>query len=206
MKSVGRGFGKLTLKVSRGAIRFFLRHPIAVITAVLSLIILSLGYRMWRVGFPAAISSLPSLLLCLALIIVVLLARGKIREWTQTSASRGRAAVQKRIVKGVVQEGVSMGEAMLEKGAETAKEALATLSEEVKADWEHHVAKPAPGRTLPQARRCPFCGRFLRSGAKFCDGCGKPLPLTCPRCGRTLRPQAKFCDYCGTSLGGENVP
>lgn len=205
MKPLMRRFGKLILKAGWGTIRLFLKHPAAVVTTVLTLIALGLGYRMWRVGFPAAISSLPFLLLCVILIIVTLLARGKTRQWTQTSVSRGKAAAQKRIVRGIAQEGIDVGEVVLEKGAETAKGAVTTLTEEVKADWERYVAKLAPGSTSPQASRCPHCGRFLRSGARFCDGCGKPLPLTCPRCGQTLRPAARFCDHCGTPLGSENA-
>jgi len=206
MKSIVGRCGKLIVRFGQRALPFLARHAVAIVVAILALITLGLGYRIWRVGLPAAASSLVTLFLCLVLIVVVLFARGKIRQWMQMSASRGKAAVRKRVVEEVVQEGIGRGEALLEKGAETAKGALTTLTEKVKADWQSHVTKPAPGRSLPRAPRCPSCGRFLRPGAKFCDGCGKPMLLTCPHCGRTLRPQAKFCDGCGTPLGGEDAP
>ena len=37
--------------------------------------------------------------------------------------------------------------------------------------------------------------------AKFCDACGKPLPLLCPKCGAANRAAAKFCNECGAPLG-----
>lgn len=205
MKSIVGRCGKLIVRSGRRALPFLTRHAIAITVAILVLITLGLVYRIWRVGLPAAVSSLAPLFLCLVFIVVVLFARGKIRQWMQMSASRGKAAVRKRVVEEVMQEGIGRGDALLEKGVETAKGALTTLTEEVKADWEHHVTKPAPAQPLPRASRCPSCGRFLRPGAKFCDGCGEPVLLTCPHCGRTLRPQAKFCDGCGTALGGKDT-
>ena len=49
---------------------------------------------------------------------------------------------------------------------------------------------------------CAKCGQELRSGAKFCDGCGEPVLVAsahyCSECGQELRSGAKFCDGCGT--------
>ncbi|HJQ85101.1 MAG TPA: AAA family ATPase, partial [Candidatus Binatia bacterium] len=45
------------------------------------------------------------------------------------------------------------------------------------------------------------CGRQNRAGARFCDGCGKPLAPRCPACGAEARPDAQFCDACGGRLG-----
>ncbi|MBI3250100.1 MAG: AAA family ATPase [Deltaproteobacteria bacterium] len=47
---------------------------------------------------------------------------------------------------------------------------------------------------------CSNCGSENRTGAKFCNDCGAPLPLPCPSCGVENRPGAKFCNDCGTSL------
>jgi hypothetical protein len=44
------------------------------------------------------------------------------------------------------------------------------------------------------------CGRRNRAGARFCDGCGKPLAPRCPACGAEVRPDAQFCDACGAGL------
>src|SRR5712671_620622 len=54
---------------------------------------------------------------------------------------------------------------------------------------------------------CTSCGTENRDGAKFCDACGTPLPLSCPACGTANRPGAKFCNECGASLTGQqSVP
>ena len=47
---------------------------------------------------------------------------------------------------------------------------------------------------------CASCGRANRSGARFCDGCGRPLAQRCPGCDAECRPDAQFCDGCGTTL------
>ena len=54
---------------------------------------------------------------------------------------------------------------------------------------------------------CTSCGTENREGAKFCDVCGTPLPLSCPACGTANRPGAKFCNECGAALTGQqSVP
>ena len=54
---------------------------------------------------------------------------------------------------------------------------------------------------------CTSCGTDNREGAKFCDVCGTPLPLSCPACGTANRPGAQFCNECGASLTGQqSVP
>jgi RNA polymerase subunit RPABC4/transcription elongation factor Spt4 len=60
---------------------------------------------------------------------------------------------------------------------------------------------------------CPHCGRLLRTNAKFCANCGRPIismsppamrpakppeNKACIRCGSLLRPDARFCNKCGT--------
>ncbi len=50
------------------------------------------------------------------------------------------------------------------------------------------------------AMNCGGCGRTNRAGARFCDGCGKPLVPRCPGCNAECRPDAQFCDACGASL------
>ncbi len=49
---------------------------------------------------------------------------------------------------------------------------------------------------------CSSCKQPLRSGAKFCDNCGAPAPVSnlCKSCGKILRPGAKFCDNCGSPV------
>ena len=54
---------------------------------------------------------------------------------------------------------------------------------------------------------CTSCGTDNREGAKFCDVCGTPLPLSCPACGTANRLGAQFCNECGAALTGQqSVP
>lgn len=49
---------------------------------------------------------------------------------------------------------------------------------------------------------CPACSAANPAGAKFCNGCGKPLgPAACPKCNAANTPGAKFCSGCGAPLG-----
>lgn len=54
---------------------------------------------------------------------------------------------------------------------------------------------------------CPYCKKVLKSGAKFCTGCGKPVPADsevetklCPKCGAVLKAKTKFCTACGATV------
>ncbi|MBC7249995.1 MAG: zinc ribbon domain-containing protein [Anaerolineae bacterium] len=198
------------LSLLRGGWRvvsFLLRH---LVTIVLVLLALVLGYRAWQTGFPATMSLpvLMPLLLCLILIVAVLLGRRGIRCWALERAARGQRVLQKRLARRMAQKGREKGEQILEKGEEAlergvgaARQALSSLVSEVQADWQRPGAPTQPRQR--QAPRCPHCGYFVRPGAKFCDRCGKPLSLTCPHCDQALRPQARFCEHCGTPVGGE---
>src|SRR5215472_12249063 len=48
--------------------------------------------------------------------------------------------------------------------------------------------------------RCSNCGAENRSGAKFCNECAAPMPVSCPQCGAGNRAGAKFCDECAAPL------
>lgn len=49
---------------------------------------------------------------------------------------------------------------------------------------------------------CPKCNAQVAAGAKFCSGCGGPMPVAsaCPKCKAEMAPGAKFCSACGASL------
>ncbi len=49
--------------------------------------------------------------------------------------------------------------------------------------------------------QCPGCRHDNRSGAKFCEECGTPLPRTCSSCASPLSPTAKFCPECAHPTG-----
>ncbi|MBN1433998.1 SPFH domain-containing protein [Candidatus Fermentibacterales bacterium] len=48
---------------------------------------------------------------------------------------------------------------------------------------------------------CPACGKSVPDG-KFCPECGKPLSATCPKCNQPVSAGAKFCPHCGEKLSG----
>jgi peptide/nickel transport system substrate-binding protein len=44
------------------------------------------------------------------------------------------------------------------------------------------------------------CGHPHAPHARYCDVCGRRLPLSCPGCAAVNRPEANFCRRCGTDL------
>ncbi len=55
--------------------------------------------------------------------------------------------------------------------------------------------------------QCPKCQHDNREGARFCLGCGQPLPVppaaqsaACPKCGAAVRGGASFCSVCGQRM------
>jgi hypothetical protein len=67
------------------------------------------------------------------------------------------------------------------------------------------AAGAAPGAAAAVAgAACGSCGVALVAGAKFCAGCGTPVPFKafCTGCGKELAPGAKFCANCGQPAGG----
>jgi hypothetical protein len=56
---------------------------------------------------------------------------------------------------------------------------------------------------------CSFCGKALRPGDAFCNGCGQAVtPVeNCPQCGYAYQPGDAFCARCGAVLkAGVEVP
>lgn len=73
-----------------------------------------------------------------------------------------------------------------------------------------HRPPPSAAAPVQSPTACPQCGRSLRTGARFCGGCGftltgpaappQPQTVVCPVCSQTLRPGARFCGHCGNRL------
>ncbi|MGC9467552.1 MAG: S8 family serine peptidase [Anaerolineae bacterium] len=64
-----------------------------------------------------------------------------------------------------------------------------------------HSAKRPTSKSESETH-CPSCGAPLRSGARFCPGCGTRLaiasnPAFCRHCGAALREDSRFCPKCG---------
>lgn len=201
MSSLGSALRRAAISLGSKAWNLFRRHPAATTMGILAVLALGTGYRMWREGFPGALGLLPSLAIYLGLFVAIWVARRKIRELAEGGLTKGSASVGKAVAREVVDEGVSRGGAILQRGVNGAKGALSSLAQEAKGGWEHRVeGKPrAPLLAARGVPRCRACGRSVRSGARYCDGCGAALPLTCPQCGRPLRGEARFCDGCGAS-------
>ncbi|MCP4647733.1 MAG: SPFH domain-containing protein [bacterium] len=59
----------------------------------------------------------------------------------------------------------------------------------------------APAAATEALVACPACGKSVPDG-KFCPECGKPLAESCPSCGKPVAAGGKFCPSCGTKMGG----
>ena len=79
---------------------------------------------------------------------------------------------------------------------ETTKLACPYCSKQVKS-----VAKFCPecGKPLTQIKKCTKCGNFLAHTSLFCGHCGEPVPKSCPKCGHVFQKEEKFCPKCGCS-------
>lgn len=49
--------------------------------------------------------------------------------------------------------------------------------------------------------QCTECQFESPPGARFCAGCGRPLPSACPACGAPLVAGGRFCAACGAAVG-----
>lgn len=184
---------RLFSRIGKAILRFLVRHWAGTLIVIFSLLTLLSAYQMWRAGPILTLSLLPQLVISIILLVGVIVVRQVVKGVTKGGA------LQTQVAKGVAQDILSRGQAVVEREVGEAKDALSSLAQDVKADLGRVVGgQPTTGTAVPPvAPRCPSCGRLVRAGAKFCDGCGAALLTTCPHCGRALRPGAKFCDGCG---------
>jgi len=189
----------------KAILRFLWKHWAALFITICVLLSSWTGYQMWQAKMPKALVSLPRLALYLGLIILVILVRYALAPFAKRMFEKGKASLKEQVTQEVVEQGKTRASSTLQKGVESAKGAFASVSEDVRQEWEELTGKrKTPAVLMPQgAARCPVCGRVVRPGASFCDGCGGALVVTCPKCGRTLRSGSKFCDGCGAVIGPE---
>jgi hypothetical protein len=89
--------------------------------------------------------------------------------------------------------------------AQAAAEQVRTKAREVDQTDGLDLSKPLAAG--PASGGCPHCSAKLTPGARFCAGCGKPVPAPaaatqkafCPQCGTEKPPGARFCPSCGAS-------
>jgi len=53
---------------------------------------------------------------------------------------------------------------------------------------------------------CGTCGKEIAPRAKFCTGCGTPVPRFCQSCGADLKGATGFCPSCGLAIAPPPVP
>ena len=178
---------------------FLFRHWAAILISALLILAVLTGYRMWRVGFPDAMSRADALIIYVALIPVVVVVRYGIGPYAITVISKRRASLQKKVAQDVLEQGRSQAKGMLNRGVQSAGGAYARFRKRARREWNSVTRRKPASNTMvaPSGRECPSCGRVVRSGAKFCDRCGTALAFSCPNCGRNLLPGSKFCDRCG---------
>ncbi|MDI7276810.1 MAG: zinc ribbon domain-containing protein [Anaerolineae bacterium] len=169
--------------------RLLLRHWTAALVALFSLLALATLYQMWRAGLVGALSLLPQLAICLAVIIVVLVARRAVDQLVRASVVRSAASSAERAKSALAARLAGLGPAG---GRLSAAEAR------VRDYWNDLQAGSRAPRQEPP--RCPACSRYVRVGARFCQNCGAAQPFLCPQCGRPLRAQARYCDGCGARV------
>jgi hypothetical protein len=150
----------------------------------------------WRSGW----LSLLGAVIFLALMVLVAVARGRIRGWFEGLAGRGRRNLEQRLAKEALGRGTDFAEGIVDRGTAAARGAVDSVTKQVKSDWDRYVSRSGGQQSGPTAMECPSCGSYSRASAAFCSECGKPLPIICKQCQYVSRPGARFCEDCGDSL------
>ena len=75
--------------------------------------------------------------------------------------------------------------------------------------WEDEMRTPKPkSKSESLVLTCPFCGKNVRQGTKFCNYCGNSLidlkeepaiveKMICKSCGKEILASTRFCNFCG---------
>ena len=92
-------------RAGKAFLRLLWRHWAPVAIAILCLLALWTGYRMWCAGFPGAMTMLPRLITYLLLIIVGFLAKYAFKRWGKVAVAKGKEALRKQVAQEVVEQG-----------------------------------------------------------------------------------------------------
>lgn len=115
---------------------------------------------------------------------------GNMQQYTQFKAAKAMEEAAQN-PSGAAGAGVGLG-AGIGLGAQMA----GMMSQATQAAAASPTAAAAPASATVT---CPACNTSAAAGAKFCPGCGKPMPEAafCSGCGEHLPAGAKFCPKCG---------
>ncbi len=153
------------------------------LTLVILFVAAGLAWYGWQSGRGLVWIAFGSVLL---LLLVVMVWGGKITLWLVRSIEhqilRNQGLASRQLVHTGLQQGkklVQSGSKKLEKDIHGAKQVLDQALNSIGQDF-----RPKPGKVTwvsapptphtPDAV-CPACGQGVRSGANFCDHCGKPI-------------------------------
>ncbi len=120
------------------------------------------------------------------LLVVVVILGGKISFWLARRLTNQILRKQSLDSRRLVSTGLRQGEKLVHLGRnELGKkvtgvkqgldQALTSVSQEFQTKPGKVTWVSVPPASLYSDSVCPACGRGLRSGAKFCDHCGKPI-------------------------------
>lgn len=194
-------------KVGKGLLRFLLRHWAPLLIVVFGLLGALTVVQVRRAGVVSTLAIVPKVLVYVGLIVLVILVRYVLARWVAGLFARGKDALRKQVTQQVIDQGKGRAGALWGRGVARAKGLLGDTNGTTSSEWSRAVtgwrstptplASAAPADSSPAQTACPRCGRGVRPGVTFCDGCGVALKALCPKCGRELRAGAEFCDGCG---------
>jgi hypothetical protein len=132
------------------------------------------------------------------------------KAWAEVKVNFGECQACRKVVcipdfdvsSGFCREDSPRSEELMARDAQQAGAAAAGFLSGVANVFGVTDAVKASAAAAAAAGACTSCGAALQPGAKFCAGCGTPVPTKafCANCGAALPAGAKFCAGCGTAV------